>query len=96
MARGQFCEVHTHDSNVPQEKHHVWPLGYHGPNTKENIIVICCNAHSDIHYFMEFMLKHNGKYPDNWRTYGYQVRRFAKSGYYKVMAYGEQLAKEMI
>ena len=91
MARGLTCEAHTHTSNIPQERHHVWPLGYHGPNVKSNLITICCNAHSDIHYYMEYMLKHNGQVPPDWRTYGPKIREFANKGYEQVMAYGESL-----
>ena len=94
MARGLVCEVHVHDSVVPQEDHHVWPLGYHGPNIKANKIKICCNAHSDIHYFMDYLLKHNGIQPADWRTYGPRVRMFALIGYRQVMDYATRLSEE--
>lgn len=92
MARGKECVLHVHDSTIPQEKHHVWPLGYHGPNVKSNLILICCNGHSDIHYYMEYLLKHNGATPPDWNTYGTAVRTYARLGYQKVMDYGESLA----
>ena len=92
MARGTSCAVHTHDSTVPQERHHVWPLGYHGPDVASNKVLICCNAHSDAHYFMEYMLRHNGAWPPDWRTYGPRVRDLAVSGFTQVMAYGQSLA----
>jgi len=72
--------------------HHVWPLGYHGPNVKSNLVKICPNAHSDIHFLMELMLR--GK-PYNLSEYGPNVRALAKRGYDAVVAYGEGLA-EMI
>lgn len=93
MARGTECECHIHDTTIPQERHHVWPKGYHGPNTPDNLVTICCNAHSDIHYYMEYLFKHNGETPPDWRTYGPTVRALAKRGYDEVIAYGESLAK---
>lgn len=90
--RGRKCEAHVHDSLVPQERHHVWPLGYHGPNIPSNLVTICCNAHSDVHYMMEAMLK--GK-PYDRREYGVGVRRIAEAGYKAVMAYGESLSAQI-
>lgn len=96
MARdntGFVC--HAHDAMVSYERHHVWPLGYHGPNVPSNLIKICPNAHSDIHFFMEYLLRHNGSWPEDWRTYGPTIRRYAMSGYEQVMAYGESLAQQL-
>ena len=90
MARsntGFFC--HSHTAYVSYELHHVWPLGYHGPDTAANKIKICPNAHSDIHFLMERMLR--GK-PWNWREYGPAVRRYAREGYDQVIAYADSLA----
>lgn len=93
MARGTSCAAHTHDTTIPQESHHVWPLGYHGPNTAANRALVCCNAHSDAHYFLEHLLRHGGQWPDDWRTYGPRVRAIALSGYAQVMAYGASLTQ---
>jgi len=90
MARGYECAAHKHDCLIPQESHHVWPLGYHGPDIKSNRVLICCNAHSDAHYLMEALLK--GK-PVDFRQYGPGVRKIALEGYNKVMAYADSLAK---
>ncbi len=92
MKRGLACFVHEHDSMVPQEDHHVWPTGYHGPDTRDNIVRICANAHSDVHYYLEYLLKHGGQRPANWRTWGPNIRVLAWQGYEKVMAYAESLA----
>lgn len=91
MKRGLDCRAHVHDSTVPQEDHHVWPLGYHGPDVAANKVRICCNAHSDAHYYLEYLLRHNGQRPDNWRTWGTGVRIIAQQGYVQVMAYAESL-----
>ena len=74
---------------VSYEMHHVWPLGYHGPDTKANKIKICPNAHSDIHFLMELMFR--GK-PYNFREYGYSIRRYATEGYQQVINYAEQIS----
>lgn len=93
MARGNYCEVHKHGTQlVPQERHHVWPIGYHGPDTAANKILICANAHSDIHYFMDHMLRHKGVWPDDWRTYSPKIRAFAIRGYNETL---DGLAKEV-
>ena len=89
MARGTECAVHVHRSMVPQEVHHIWPRGYHGPDTPDNKIKICSNAHSDIHYMMEALLR--GKKIDL-REFGPGVRKYARRGYEEVIAYGESLS----
>lgn len=93
--RGLGCTAHRHTAVAPLESHHVWPLGYHGPDTKANRVLICCNAHSDVHYYLEHLLKHNGQRPDDWRTWGPVVRGIAMSGYAQVIAYAEQLAQQI-
>lgn len=91
MARGFSCGVHQHRNLVPQESHHIWPLGYHGPDTTSNRVLLCCNAHSDIHYLLESLLKGRKV---NLREYGLGVRKYARAGYEQVMAYAEALAPE--
>jgi hypothetical protein len=81
---------HNHTTMVSYEDHHVWPLGYHGPDKKSNKIRICPNAHSDIHYLMDRWLK--GK-PVDLREYGESVRYWAKVGYDQVIAYADSLAE---
>ena len=84
--KGFAC--HIHHEMVSYEIHHVWPLGYHGPDTADNKIKICPNAHADIHYLMERMFR--GK-PISARDYGTLVRRYAWQGYKAVTAYAESL-----
>ena len=93
MARsreGFIC--HTHRNLVSYELHHVWPTGYHGPDTKANKVKICPNAHSDIHYLMELILR--GK-PYDLTEYGPAVRRLALSGAQQVTAYADALAAQL-
>lgn len=83
---------HRHGSIVSYEVHHVWPLGYHGPDEAWNKARICCNAHSDTHYLLERMLK--GK-PYEIREYSIATRRLAQLGYDRIMAYGDELANKV-
>jgi hypothetical protein len=82
--KGFVC--HRHTTMVSYELHHVWPLGYHGPDTAANKIKICPNAHSDIHYLMDRLLA--GK-PVDLIEYGREVRRWALFGYHQVVNYIE-------
>lgn len=94
MARsntGFMC--HSHTALVSYEMHHVWPLGYHGPDVKANLVKICPNAHSDIHHLLQRML--SGK-PYDLRDYGPNVRDYARAGYEAVTAYAESLAAEAV
>lgn len=91
MARGFNCVAHVHDDLVPIEVHHIHPTAYHGPDTANNKAPLCSNAHSDVHYLLEAMLK--GK-PVDRRQYGVGVRRIADDGYRRVMAYAESLAAQ--
>lgn len=92
MARSNTGFVcHAHRSMVSFEMHHVWPLGYHGPDTAANKIKVCPNAHSDIHHLMELILK--GK-PWRPRDYGHRIRRYALAGAEQVTFYAEQLAEQ--
>ena len=89
MARdNQGFACHAHHDMVSYEIHHIHPTCYHGPNTAVNKVKICPNAHSDIHYLMELMLR--GKAYDL-HLYGPAVRQLAKAGYRQVIAYAEEL-----
>lgn len=85
--KGFLC--HAHRGYVSYEIHHIWPREYHGPDVPDNKIKICPNAHSDIHFLMELMLR--GK-PYNSSHYGPTIRRWAKLGHDQVIAYAESLS----
>lgn len=95
MKRGVTCAVHVHDSPVPLEDHHIHPLGYHGPDTAANKARVCSNAHGDTHYYLEYLLKHNGQRPPNWRTWSPRARALAVIGYARVIDYATKLAESM-
>lgn len=75
---------------VSYEMHHVWPLGYHGPDESHNIVKICCNAHSDIHFLLHKML--TGK-PYKPAEYGPSVRDIAKRGFDAITAYADSIGR---
>jgi len=85
--QGFACHV-SHEM-VSYEMHHIWPLGSHGPDTPDNKVKVCPNAHSDIHYLMERLFR--GKLYDA-RQYAPVVRWLATRGYEEVTAYAESLA----
>ena len=94
MARdNQGFACHEHRRMVSYEMHHIWPLGYHGPDTAANKIKICPNAHSDIHYLMERMFRSK---PYNRREYGWKIFYYARSGYDQVTAYAEKEAAQKV
>ena len=80
--KGFVC--HSHKSLTVFHMHHVWPREYRGPNTKDNLIKICPNAHYDIHDLLDRMLA--GK-PYNLKEYGPNIRKYALRGYKEVTAY---------
>jgi hypothetical protein len=88
--KGFAC--HRHKAHVSFEWHHVWPTGYHGPNTQANKVKICPNAHSDIHHLMELLL---ARKPVNLKEYGPQIRRLAYRGVADVLHYAETWAAEI-
>jgi hypothetical protein len=92
MRDNQGFVCHQHTSMVSFELHHVWPTGYHGPDTKANKVKICPNAHSDIHYLMDRLLA--GK-PVALKEYGPKVRELAHRGYVEVTRYADALAARL-
>jgi hypothetical protein len=93
MAMGTDCAVHKHREWVPLEVHHIWPKGYGGPDTKENKISICANAHSATHLLMEKMFR-GPVPPDYLKHFGRDVINLAERGYRDVHAHARALALE--
>ncbi len=50
---GTTCAAHKHDSWVPLNDHHIWPLGDGGPDTKANQVTLCANAHYSVHALLD-------------------------------------------
>jgi HNH endonuclease len=81
-AMGLDCAAHRHRELVPLERHHVWPKGEGGPDTPDNLVTLCSNAHSAAHDLLSKMLRTEGPVP--WsirRNYGRKVRAVADEGY---------------
>lgn len=49
--RHKFCTCVRRHSPVPRQLHlhHIWPKGEGGPDTASNLIVMCPNAHANVH-----------------------------------------------
>lgn len=82
--RGKECAAHTHDAMVPQEVHHIRPLSRGGRTVKANLVTICSNAHSDVHYYLDLIEKYRG--PDGIPhevkvSYGPRVKELALRGW---------------
>ena len=80
---GMDCWAHRHRELVPIEVHHVWPKGDGGPDTRDNKVRLCSNAHSATHDLMAKM-KAAGTDALPWkvrRGYGRRIRRLAAAGY---------------
>lgn len=76
------CVVHKHRDAVPIDAHHVWPLGEGGPDSEENIILVCPNGHRRIHDYLRLLKRYNGSVP--WvsrRLFGRAVKAYAVMGY---------------
>jgi hypothetical protein len=92
MARGLRCWAHKHRTPVSEEYHHIQPKEFHGPSIAANMVWLCSNAHGDTHVYLNWMLRHNGQRPVDWRTYNRKIRMVAEDGYKRVMQYGTELA----
>jgi hypothetical protein len=81
--RSTDCVAHRHRSLVPVEAHHVRPIS-RGGHRKGRTVVICANAHGDVHYLLDLVEEHGGlnAVPAGLRrTFGPGVRRIALDGW---------------
>lgn len=91
MPRGKRCIAHTHDSIVAEEYHHVQPQSRGGLTKPDNMVWLCANAHSDVHYFLDLIearAKRHELHPeevpgDIAASFGPKVRRVARDGWAK-------------
>lgn len=84
MARGTDCKAHRHDAPTAQERHHIQPLSRGGTNDPANLVTLCANAHSDVHYFLDLIEKHGGPDRVSWslaRHFGPAIRELASLGW---------------
>ena len=88
---GTKCAVHAHDAWVPLNDHHIWPLGDGGPDTAENKITVCANAHYSIHAVMDHIeRRHRFGFAPEWefmRRFSPAVRDLARQGWEQIQAH---------
>ncbi len=80
----QPCQLHK--KHIPESRvnhrHHVWPLGYGGPDIEDNILVACPTGHYNVHDLLQQYIMLMGKVPyPILRRYSYGERKAAELGY---------------
>lgn len=76
---------HMPESHV-NHRHHIWPLGEGGPNTEDNIIVVCATGHYNIHDLLAHYKMHRGVLPYSvTKRYSFEERKYAKLGWERIM-----------
>jgi HNH endonuclease len=91
MPRGKRCIAHSHEYITAEEYHHVQPQARGGKTEKANMVYLCANAHSDVHYFLDLIearakkhLPHPEQVPGSIAVhYGPKVRQVARAGWAK-------------
>lgn len=89
MSRGKKCAAHVHAYDTAEEYHHVRPQARGGLSVPTNMIWLCANAHSDVHYFLdeiERRAKRHERHPERVPGtiavhYGPLVRAVARRGW---------------
>lgn len=83
------CVAHRFHSPRPTylEVHHVLPLGWGGPDTRENEVTVCSTGHASIHRLLNLYRMSGGKPP--WilrRQWGHGERKVAERGWQAYVA----------
>jgi hypothetical protein len=76
------CAVHIHRDWVPNNSHHVWPLGMGGPDAPSNRVTVCMNGHGEIHAYIDLLIQYGDEVP--WPVamhFGPRVREIARKGW---------------
>ena len=86
---GRVCEcVADHRPRYDElNRHHVVPLYAGGPDTAENVVWICPNAHTSVHELLRAWTRHAGEPP--WalrRTFSPFIRALAERGWHGIQA----------
>lgn len=83
------CEIHEYHSphSHINEHHHIWPLGWGGPDAPTNRIVICATGHNSVHALLDAYRRAGG--PPGWdvlQHYGRAERHLADRGWQASLA----------
>jgi hypothetical protein len=71
------------------EGHHVWPLGYDGPDIAENMRWLCPTTHTKVHNLWREWVRAGGEPPwDIMRRYSGYVRGLVADGWSQVESAG--------
>ena len=78
LGEGCVCvSSHTPSAYVPH-KHHIIPLSWDGPDTADNIVMLCPNSHTAVHRLINDYVRAGGE--PSWeirRQFGPYVRKLA-------------------
>lgn len=79
-----------HPEKLVLDNHHLWPLGWGGPDTPANCRFICPNAHRLCHTLLNRMKRNGGplSYIEA-RRYGMVVRSLAEQGWKSMITAGK-------
>lgn len=62
-------------------KHHVWPLGEGGPDTRENLLILCPTTHANVHRLWRLYNTYKGRPPwEILKNYSEYVRAIVERG----------------
>lgn len=86
--------AHVHDAPVPEEYHHIRPQCRGGLARPDNMVWLCANAHSDVHYFLDLIEKRaraGKRHPEAVEAaesvhYGPKIKQFARLGWSRYAA----------
>jgi hypothetical protein len=89
VTRGTRCAAHRHEYPTAEEYHHLQPLSRGGKTEQANMVWLCANAHSDVHYFLDTIERrarkgerHPASVPGVTAVhYGPAIRRLARLGW---------------
>jgi len=86
---GQHCHCVTiHRPKVMElDKHHIWPMGFDGPDVPENLIWLCPTMHRNVHEYLRWLLKYDGEVDRGLASdYSRFTRKVAEQGYRRIKA----------
>lgn len=76
------CVADHNPNEVQLHRHHIWPLGWSGPNQTDNIVLLCPTTHANIHRLLREYAKAGGE--PSWdirRWFGRYANEMAATGW---------------